>query len=239
MPGPAVLNRPWEWIENLGDHSIPDPKSNETGKAAALALKNSASISLDLFNARATGDGVVAVIGDDPRIEANIRSFEDGLSSESIFKRDWRETRAELDDDVVVGGGINRAEEVDEVGGLPSFSRAADRRSTSRSRITSPVSATSARSHHSMIPSVGGSSARSSPRNPPLQPPPLPRSSNSSASEPIDVDALTNSTTTTRQTSKRKMSTSDDEIEIVEGPTSAHSRAGKRPKGSTTTKKGR
>ena len=65
-------------------------------------------LSFYLFNARVSGDGVLPqVLGNDLRIEANIRSFEDRLLAETVFKCDWRETRIELD----VGG--SRAEEID------------------------------------------------------------------------------------------------------------------------------
>jgi mediator of RNA polymerase II transcription subunit 12, fungi type len=254
--GPPVQNRPWEWIENLGDHPLPDAKHNNDDEGQARVrypIRNSASISLDLFNARASGDGVIpSVIGDDdPRIEANIRSFEDGLSAESVFKRDWRETRIELDDDIVVGGSANRAEEVDELGGLPSFPRKADRQSAPRSRKPSPASSVHSHKSKSTGPSMAPSSARSSP----LQPPPLPRLSNSSSSEPtavIDVDAPssiapaatsagTNTASLNHRASKRKLTMSDDEVEIIEAPIAAAaalgpSRAGKKPKGKTTAK---
>lgn len=246
--GAQVLNRPWEWIENLGDYPIPDTKHDQDDDGEAKArypIRNSASLSLDLFNARATGDGIVtSTIVDDPRIEANIRIFEDGLSAESVFKRDWRETRTELDDDIIVGGGANRAEEVDGLGGLPSFPRTADQRSTSRSRRTSPAS--SIRSHKS-----GSANPPSSGCSSPLQPPPLPRLTNSGSSEPLVVDAdvptsvsqiattstVTNPASSTRRVSKRKLTISDDEVEIIEGP--GPSRAGKKPKGKTTAAKTR
>jgi len=252
--GPSVLNRPWEWIENLGDYPIPDAKheNDDDGEARVrYSIRNSASLSLDLFNARASGDGVISsAVGDDPRIEANIRSFEDGLSAESVFKRDWRETRTELEDDIVVGGSANRAEEVDELGELPLFLRTTDRRSASHSRRPSPTSSVRSHKTRSTNPSIAPSSARSSP----LQPPPLPRLSNSSSGEPtvIDVDApssaapITTMSTaidpasSTRRTSKRKLTNSDDEVEIIEGPVPAAaagpSRAGKKPKGKTTAK---
>jgi len=251
--GSSVLNRPWEWIENLGEVPVPDTKRDNDDDGDARVrhpIRNSASLSLDLFNARATGDGIISsAIGDDPRIEANIRSFEDGLSAESVFKRDWRETRIELEDDIVVGGSANRAEEVDELSGLPSFPRTTDRRSASHSRRPSPTSSVRSHKTRSTNPSIAPSSARSSP----LQPPPLPRLSNSSSGEPtvIDVDApsavpaTTRSTaidlaSSTRRTSKRKLSNSDDEVEIIEGPVPATaagpSRAGKKPKGKTTAK---
>jgi mediator of RNA polymerase II transcription subunit 12 len=235
--GAPVLNRPWEWVENLGDFPAADTKDDDEERGRH-PIKNSASLSLDLFNARVTGDGIVLIDQYDSRIEGNVRSFEDSLTAESVFKRDWRETRVELDSlDVLVGGGVNRAEEVDELGGLPSFPRTTERLSASHSLRASPVSASSIRSHQSTILSAAGSSVRSSPHQQPLQPPPLPRSSISSASDPIDVDApVTTSSTSTRRTSKRKITSSDDEIEIVDGPNPAPSQVGKKSKGKPTTK---
>lgn len=236
--GAPVLNRPWEWVENLGDYPAADTKDDEEERGRH-PIKNSSSLSLDLFNARVTGDGIVPIDENDPRLEGNIRTFEDSLNAESVFKRDWRETRIILDTkDILIGGGVNRAEEADGLGGLPSFPRATERISASRSLRASPVSAPSIRSHQSTIMSAACSSARSSPHQPPLQPPPLPRSSISSASDPIDVDApLTTSSTSTRRTSKRKMTTSDDEVEIVDGPNPAPSQVGKKSKGKTTKAK--
>lgn len=245
--GPPVLNRPWEWTENLGDYPVPDAKNNSNdGGRTRFTIQNSASLSLDLFNARVSGDAIISSgTSDDPRVEANIRSFEDGLSAESIFKRDWRETRSELDNDegavnLTVGGGTNKAEEVDEPSELPNFSS----KQPLSSRRPSPAS--TLRSHRSSHPSAP-SSALSSPLHPhPAHPLPLSRSSGSSAAEPIIIDvdapisdsgvpssaAISTAASGTR-TSKRKIETDDDEVEIIENPVPSTSRAGKKPRGKT------
>jgi hypothetical protein len=54
-------------------------------------IRNNASLSLELFAARATGDSV--------RSERNPRGFHDALGSESVFARDWAETRIQLTDE--------------------------------------------------------------------------------------------------------------------------------------------
>ncbi|KAK0226153.1 hypothetical protein IW262DRAFT_1457387 [Armillaria fumosa] len=88
-----VVNRPWEWIENLGEPSVPEERFREGEDRAKYQVKNSGSISLDTFGARMTGEGIITSKYDDERIEANMRMFEDGLSADNVFKRDWRETR--------------------------------------------------------------------------------------------------------------------------------------------------
>lgn len=231
--GDAVCNRPWEWIENLGEPSFAgaDGKTKDN-------IRNSASIPLDLFAARTSGDVVIHNGTDDPRIEANIRSFEDGLSAESVFKRDWRETRTDLVGEdggplpsSLIGSGVNRAEEVDEVTGLPSFA-------PRPSRQSSP-----AHSQKSNRPSVDPSPARASPHH--SQPATsMSKSVGSSAAEPIVIDMPGDAAVSTMsgtRASKRKLtiSDSDDDIEIIENPAPAAStgntgsRAGKKPKGKT------
>ncbi|KAF7975033.1 hypothetical protein HWV62_10509, partial [Athelia sp. TMB] len=202
---------------------------------------NSASISLDLFNAYLVGDAVVHSGTEDPRIEANLRSFEDGLSSESIFKRDWRESRIDLDaDDGVssassfVGRGATKAEEADEVMPLPVFSNTGSRRG-------SPA--------HSHKSSRGGSVGPTSTRASPLHSQTAASATKSegsgagSAAEPIvidapgELDADGSTSMTSGLRSKRKLSVDDDdEIEIIENPRPSAgpgARAGKKPKGKT------
>jgi len=61
---------------------------------------------------------------------------------------------------------------------------------------------------------------------------------------PASVSQITTTSTTinpassTRRASKRKLTLSDDEVEIIEGPAAAPgpSHAGKKPKGKTTAK---
>ncbi|KAF7321446.1 Med12 domain-containing protein [Mycena kentingensis (nom. inval.)] len=71
-----VQNRPWEWIENLGEPIVP-------GRIRESYLRSrTRAPSRWSWHAR---------------VEADIRSFQDGLSTESLLKRDWRETRMEGD----------------------------------------------------------------------------------------------------------------------------------------------
>ena len=95
-----VMNRPWEWIENLGEPlSVADSKEEEP--RSKFLIKNSGSLSLDNFGAQMTGERIfqTEVNEEDARIKGTIRSFEDNLNSDSIFQRDWRETRSDLEID--------------------------------------------------------------------------------------------------------------------------------------------
>ncbi|TFK74611.1 hypothetical protein BDN72DRAFT_955610 [Pluteus cervinus] len=223
--GAPVTNRPWEWIENLGEPPISDPKEEERERDEKARLKtnylikNSGSLPLETFAARLTGDGVP---GRHPDI--NLRCFEDGLSGESIFKRDWRETRIELDISTLsVGTSTNRMDEDhDGIGGsdvsmagIPYSSTGikstGEKRPPSRgSPASSVVSRSSARN--------AGSSMRFSPSHR--------MSVSTMSSEVIDVDAIgtANSGGGARTAEKRKATgsaASDDEIEIIEGPVTA------------------
>jgi len=226
--GAPVLNRPWEWIENLGEPAVLDPKEEEKEREEKERLKtkylvkNSGSLSLDTFGARLTGDGVISK-GDDGRIEGNIRSFEDGLSSESIFKRDWRETRIELDDMSLLSGGRTKGE-AEEC--MPSSSNQGrnERRATSR---VSPAASVRSRASANASGSLRQSPAQVS----------LNRLSTSTASEPIDIDSIPTTDSLTRNTSKRKLaSVSDDDVEIIEGPIPAPPRTTKKTKPKVSTK---
>ncbi|KAG1837915.1 hypothetical protein DFJ58DRAFT_862003 [Suillus subalutaceus] len=89
--GAPVQNRPWEWIENL---------DKDDGM-----IRNNASLSLELFGAKATGDHLIGYVQDDERcIPTRLESvFEDKLTAESVFRRDWRETRLPAHSDVRAG----------------------------------------------------------------------------------------------------------------------------------------
>ncbi len=201
-----VVNRPWEWIEHLGEPSNLDAKEAEREREEKQRLKvkylvkNTGSLSLDTFGARMTGDGILETRTDDPVIEGNLRTFEDGLSSDSIFKRDWRETRLEVGTAPTTHQGRAAPASAHE----PSSSSSATRLTSRASPASSPHSRSSARvSVRRGSPSVN-------------------RSSNSS--EIIDVDMLPNTSTSSRRTgssSKRKGPPSDDEVVIIEGPMSA------------------
>ncbi|KAH7922771.1 hypothetical protein BV22DRAFT_1094076 [Leucogyrophana mollusca] len=186
--GEQVLNRPWEWVEWLG--------APEEGEGGGGEAKNSASISLDLFGARLTGDRILPSLSTtnpsspdtphDTRREGDIRTFEDSLFAESVYRRDWRETRLRDESNSATssrGGGM-KGEEGDEVGMLPIFGQV-----TMGSRRASPASS---------VRSTSISSRKPSP----------------------SVKTVSDEGSTGRGGHKRKVST-DDEIEIIEGPVPA------------------
>ncbi|KAJ7668448.1 hypothetical protein DFH06DRAFT_1181718 [Mycena polygramma] len=108
-----VVNRPWEWIENLGEPAVSEPKEEDKErekKGLQYSVKNSGSLSLDVFGARMTGDGILQGQQWDERIQANIRTFQDGLSADAMFKRDWRETRMEPEVATLVDPGRVRCD---------------------------------------------------------------------------------------------------------------------------------
>jgi mediator of RNA polymerase II transcription subunit 12 len=215
--GSPVLNRPWEWVENLGEPPSLDPKEEEKEREEKERLKtrylvkNSGSLSLETFSARITGDGVITGYKD-TREESNVRSFEDGLSAESIFKRDWREARVSLEGTAVLNHTRTRGEE----DGQAAMSLSSQGRMEKRPALReSPASSVLSRGSAHISASGSSLSRRTSPGQS------LNRSSTSTASEPIDVDTVSAMTkpSTSNQTEKRKIGAeSDDEVEIVEGP---------------------
>ncbi|RDB24995.1 Mediator of RNA polymerase II transcription subunit 12 [Hypsizygus marmoreus] len=232
--GTSVVNRPWEWIENLGDPAIIDPKDDqrerETEKSRMkYQVKNSGSLSLETFGARITGDGVLRDSGQelDSRTEQNLRCFEDGLSAENIFKRDWRETRVELEDDLGSSGAGPKGEIFHDGGGTSFRSGVSrlEKRPTQRASPTSSV--------------VSRISARGSAWQSPGQRPNS-RQSNSTISDTIDVDSVTTGSSARRlPASKRKATSiaiSDDEIEIIEGPVPVRPNAAKKVKAKAPAK---
>lgn len=143
----AVQNRPWEWTEYLGVQPADENEEHHRSDA----IRNSASLSLDLFNARPTGEPIVPYVPatGDPKVEASIRSFQDDMYSDSLFARDWRETRmSNLHDSTGSGGNRSGREGDDELGPLPTFHGSSRRGSPSassgRSRSARP-SGTSSR----------------------------------------------------------------------------------------------
>jgi mediator of RNA polymerase II transcription subunit 12 len=98
MLGNPVINRPWEWMEYLGDPVMDAKEENRNKKEKENPIhsfKNAGAISLEMFGARITGDCIVPNMSEevDGRMESRIREFEDGLSADTLFRRDWRETR--------------------------------------------------------------------------------------------------------------------------------------------------
>ncbi|KAI9448864.1 hypothetical protein BJY52DRAFT_1309908 [Lactarius psammicola] len=183
LPGPPVMNQPWDWVENLGDNaSIGDTPVER-------AVSNNASLSLERFAARATGDTV--------RSEKTPRGFHDALGGESVFARDWAETRIPLadenparreDDDVPPqpGGGLPTTSAFAARRGMSPASPAWSRQSATSSRLQSPTQQSYTRA--------------------------------SAASRSDDVER---SSAGSRQPGKRKASTinnPDSDIEIIESP---------------------
>lgn len=213
--GIPVVNKPWEWIENLGEPAITDPKEEEKDREEKRRLKvkylikNSGSISLEHFGARFTGEGLRHVIPSDEKAsqEDCARSFEDGMT-QNIFIRDWRETRleSELSRDAVTR--LRTELDSEPILSVDPQNLQALRSSPTPSIISrSSTQATSSSLHQQQSPA-----SRS-------------RNSNSTtAHEVIDVDNFSvtgSSTLKANETHKRKASVaaiSDDEIEIIEGP---------------------
>ncbi|KAG5638808.1 hypothetical protein H0H81_010037 [Sphagnurus paluster] len=230
--GVPVVNRPWEWIENLGepvvmDTSVEDVEREAKGRLEAkYMIKNSGSLSLDVFGARVTGDGILgkAAQGTEPRREGNLQGFEDGLSAENLFKRDWRETRIELEVELMaVSPGSRPRLEVDS--DVAFHSAKSDKRTTPRASPSSSAISRSARGSGSVRPSPQAQTSRHS---------------NSTTSDVIDVDSIPLPNTKRPAANKRKASTatlSDDEIEIIEGPVPARPSASKKLKTKSKSKK--
>jgi len=152
------MNQPWDWVENLGDNAVGDTP-------AERAISNNASLSLERFAARATGDTV--------RSEKTPRGFHDALGGESVFARDWAETRIPLadenparreDEDVVPPGGVLPSAFAARRGMSPA-SPAWSRQSATSSRLQSPAQQSytraSAASRSDGLPDVERSSAGS------------------------------------------------------------------------------
>lgn len=199
--GPAAVNRPWEWSENIGDASTAEEDVEGRRKMQMSDIKNSGSISLELFEA--SGKGEMLVDYEDEQVATNMRSFHDSMASESVFTRDWIESRLSFDDDPSAGARIPRGED-DELGSLPTFAGASPAPSTRSRGSGTNASAPPSRFHSPFSRVTGGT-----------------------MSDAIDVDALTGSASASsavaRQASgKRKASSlregSDSDIEIVDGP---------------------
>ena len=170
-----VQNRPWEWTENLGEPAGTDmTKENMDSRSIHAAhhstdqnvvVRNSASLSLDLFNARVIGkrahlsDDLADAINEDARVDGTLRMLEDDLLSESIFRRDFRETRV---DPSVADAKLSTRSAQDQ-DSLDSAGAAAGSDRHSSPRMGSP---SSARSRGSMQPPSlpsGSGSRRASP----------------------------------------------------------------------------
>lgn len=203
--GSPVINRPWEWMENLGEPSVLDPKEEENEREQKERLKtrylvkNSGSLSLEHFAAQTTGDGIIPTY-DDPRDEGNVRLFEDGLSAESVFMRDWRESRVGLDDATLLNQARPRAEDI------AALLSNQPKRPTPRA---SPVGSSRSRTSVHICGSGSSTSMKQSPLN---------RLSTSTTGEPIDVNATVGTSATEKPVKRKAAEGSDDEIEIGKDP---------------------
>ena len=218
--GSSVTNRPWEWIENLGESSVIDIKEDEREKERRFnskylpVVKNSGSISLDHFGARLTGDGIKHDMATpdsaDSRTASSIRSFEDGCS-EHLFIRDWRESRLEWDIETSTETMFHIKGELD-----PDALGISDGlTTTAQGQRASPAS--------SVVSGTASSSSSSSSMQQQQSPSHTihSRTTNSTVHEIeiIDVDSVP-TTSLRKESLKRKavVGDSDDEIEIIEGP---------------------
>ena len=210
--GSSVTNRPWEWIENLGELSVLDVKEDERGRERRSnskylpVVKNSGSISLDHFGARLTGDGIkhdmATASSVDPGTASSIRSFEDGCS-EHLFIRDWRESRLEWDIETSTETMFHLKGELD-----PDASGISD---TAQGQRTSPPS--------SVVSGTASSSSMRQQQSPSHTTHSRATNSTVHEIEIIDVDSVP-TTSLRKESLKRKVvaGDSDDEIEIIEGP---------------------
>lgn len=219
--GAPIQNRPWEWVDNLGEPAVEE----DAHRWQEGPFKNASSLSLELFEACRTGEHIPrpSLLRDTTkhdnrednymRLEGDVRSFEDGLSTESIYRRDWRETRLEAYRDGQGDGGPSSTGKgdsgLDEVGLLPVFPAQNHSGLTgaggSGSRRPSPAS--SIKSRGSTQGTV--SSVRQSPG-----------STNKMSTTTTTVsDVMEEGSTTMRSGARHKRKAdSDDEVEIVEGP---------------------
>ncbi|KIK91304.1 hypothetical protein PAXRUDRAFT_830959 [Paxillus rubicundulus Ve08.2h10] len=212
--GSPVQNRPWEWIENLGEPAVEE----DANRPRQTPIKNSGSLSLELFAARPTGDHIIPHIPSSSskdndnanmRLEGDMRSFEDGLSAENVYRRDWRETRLEAHHDVQAGGsdGEGKDEGADEVGILPVFlghnrpgSGAGSRRASPASSVRSRGSAHGSNSSMRQSPGLGATNKMSA----------------STISDAMEGSTAGRPAGT--KSRKRKAADADDEVEIAGGP---------------------
>ena len=211
----------------------PNPASSTTAAAVEdrsratvgppVVIRNTTSLPLELFAVQPTGERILplplsspltpttdAVHGGDidPRVDATLRALQEGTLGESVFKRDWRESRVNPQS-ALAGPLASRSREPDaqprqHAGAQahthpPTHTRAgsSDGRqgsSTQSSRVASPASASasSARSRaqgspvthtHSMFASGSGMGAGTGSGA-------FSRFTGSSAADPIDVDSL-------------------------------------------------
>jgi hypothetical protein len=87
--GKRVQVRPWDWME-YADPGVTEEDENHTVNRLG---KNNTSISLEAFGARPTGETVHYHKESSQRAEVEIRASENRIHGETVFQRDWRESR--------------------------------------------------------------------------------------------------------------------------------------------------
>ncbi|KAG6334052.1 hypothetical protein ID866_5040 [Astraeus odoratus] len=215
--GSPVQNRPWEWIENLGESAVEDGLT----RLPDSVIKNTGSLSLELFAARPTGDHILQPSGltlckqgpdqRNMRLEGDLRSFEDGLTSETIYRRDWREARLEIHRDAHARSPEGASgDATDDI----KVSALASGQARSGSRRPSPASSVRSRdSAHGSITSMKQSPGIGT------------RTSLSTVSESMEEGDM--STAETEMRGHKRKAESESELEMVEGPVAGKSRKAK------------
>lgn len=254
----AVQHRPWEWMEHLGETALVEGTEAERTQDERVLppgqrpVKNAGSISLELFEAHATGDGLPDSALDD-RARAAMHTFEDGLAADNLFQRDWREARLEPLDGMGPGTGRSRGEDADVLSALPTFPRTgiAAGRPESRpgSRGPSPTPSVFSRASswqygalgHAMasVPTSAATSLRASPAQPHTSTTASRASVSTTASGDGPEGELPQAVgPSARRVSKRKAQTvlddDDDDVQIVDPP--PRSATAKKTKGKTAAK---
>jgi mediator of RNA polymerase II transcription subunit 12, fungi type len=87
----SVAYCPWEWTENLGEQNT-GSKGIEQWMSDKQSIKNSSSVPLEKFGTVIEGEGIPPSLSAESSPPGRVRSFEDGLSFESLFVRNWRES---------------------------------------------------------------------------------------------------------------------------------------------------
>lgn len=232
VPGPPVQIRPWDWIEHLGDAPTVEGQnaSDEAGPSKS-EVKNNTSLPLELFNAKPLGEHVRHWAEDTP--EARFEHvFEDDLASESVYERDWRESRVGLPK-------LRHSPAVHERFGsrrnpTPDSQRRGSSRSGSRGGSPALSIRTSVASRSSANPPSATSSARRT-QSPVIE-------KGGSAVDVIDVDAFVSKATGKRKASVAQVDDGDDDVIIIESTSDSKKgkgRAGKTVSSKTTTAKQR
>jgi len=184
-----VQNQPWEWTEYLGDDN-PDE------------FRNSGSLSLELFDAKLTGDHLLDSSGLSERAESFLRSLRNDVVSENVFERDWREGRVPLQTGTPPEYGSRLGandEEEEDVSSKPQRGQQTSRGASPASSILSRISAASFRS-----PSVSSQLSR-----------------RAGSADVVEVDSLPSASSTRTQKRKAVQDIEEDdgeEIQIIDNP---------------------